>query len=156
MLLLENCLKSCFQHHGNCRVHQKIRLIFQQARNLHSFALLQGVGTASIASCSHVEMPVIDDLRQLDGEESESKPTTGREHCRKFSKLSSEQTHTMFIAQLSWFKFVLLFSATLEKNSPGRSCPTLYNLAKAGWWQLKLAALNELGASRRKRWAWWL
>lgn len=81
------------------------------------------------------------DLRQLDEEETESKPTTRREHRREFSKLSSEQTnnrersdrarqtHTMFIAQLSQFKFVLLFSATLEKSSPGQSCPTLYNLA---------------------------
>lgn len=38
---------------------------------------------------------------------------------------------------------LLLFLANLEKCSPGRFCPTQYNLASAGRWQLKLAAMNE-------------
>lgn len=33
---------------------------FQHDKNFQGFALLQGVSTASIASCSHVEMPVIE------------------------------------------------------------------------------------------------
>lgn len=157
----QNCLKSLFE----------LLTVFLYVRR---FCISSSIDTPSVARRSHVEMPIIERFSPtfwqrkmaLKAHKWEgtlqnlvshlpNQPITGSDSDE--ARQWIDVHHVYCSAKSVWLPRAstssVLFLANLEKSSPGRCCPTQYNLASAERWQLKLAALNELSASKRKRWA---